>query len=54
MILKCKCKHESQDTLHGSGNRVMTPLVKKQGLAQQYRCTVCATVRLGPEKGETS
>jgi hypothetical protein len=43
MIAKCKgkdCTHESQDTLYGKNNRVMTPC--KDG----FRCTVCGnTVR---------
>ena len=54
MILKCKCKHEYQDILHGLNYRVMNPLTKKQGEAQQYRCAVCTTVRFGSEKGKTS
>ncbi len=45
MILKCDCKHDSQDQIHGKGNRVMTPLKKVQGLPQMYRCTVCLKER---------
>ena len=52
MILKCQCKHKSQDTIHGLNHRVMNPLVKKSGESQKYRCSVCGIVRTGPEKGE--
>ena len=37
MILRCDCKHEGQDSLHGKGNRVFNP-ISKPGF---YRCTVC-------------
>lgn len=38
-ILKCNCKHESQDKIHGQGNRVHNPCGgNKKG---QFRCTVC-------------
>lgn len=35
MIIKCNCKHEAQDKLHGAGNRVHN---SGKGI---YRCTVC-------------
>ena len=36
MIVKCDCKHEGQDALHGKGNRVGNKTTKNQ-----TRCTVC-------------
>lgn len=36
-IRSCKCKHESQDAIHGVGQRVYNSTTK--GL----RCTVCGT-----------
>lgn len=41
MILKCDCKHDAQDRIHGPGRRVHN---EKQGKGAQkgvYRCTVC-------------
>ena len=36
-ILKCTCKHEGQDELHGKGMRVFNSTSKDD----TYRCTVC-------------
>lgn len=36
-IRSCKCKHESQDAIHGAGQRVYNPTNKG------IRCTVCGT-----------
>ena len=41
MIMKCTCKHEGQDKLHGTSNRVFNELDKKGGTESHYRCTVC-------------
>ena len=38
MILKCSCKNEHQDKLHGKGRRVHNKTAKGS-----YRCTVCKT-----------
>jgi hypothetical protein len=35
MILKCNCKHEHQDQIHGKNMRVHTTANKG------WRCTVC-------------
>lgn len=44
MIIKCTCKHEGQDRLHGVGNRVANPVkAKMSGETSRYRCTVCKT-----------
>ena len=45
MIKKCDCKHEFQDKEYGKGNRMHNPIIKKQGVPQQYRCTVCEKVK---------
>ena len=39
--MKCKCLHEGQDKLHGSGMRVFNARDKKPG---EYSCTVCGLV----------
>lgn len=38
-IEPCVCKHETQDAMHGKGNRVMNPC--KSNTGKGYRCTVC-------------
>ena len=45
MKLKCTCKHEGQDKMYGHQIRLHNPLKKTEKGAQEYRCTVCATVR---------
>jgi len=39
-IRKCVCKNESQDKLHGNGNRVMN-IAGAPGKVDKLRCTVC-------------
>lgn len=43
-IMRCECKHESQDELHGKQQRVHNPC-KKQGPGIGYRCTVCGNTK---------
>ena len=38
-ILKCGCKHSSQDKLHGEGNRVFNQTKEQDG--KVWRCSVC-------------
>ncbi len=45
MIKKCNCKSKYQDEKYGKGNRVHNPKVKGSNGNQEYRCTVCGTVR---------
>lgn len=41
-IIKCKCKNQQQDELHGIGNRVANPTSKTDAARRTvYRCTVC-------------
>lgn len=42
-ILKCTCKHEQQDKLHGTGNRLHNATAKPK----VYRCIVCCKEREG-------
>lgn len=42
MILRCTCKNEDQDQLHGIGMRVHN---KTAGPNPTYRCTVCKNER---------
>ena len=44
-IKKCNCEHKYQDEKYGKGMRVMNELKSKQGVPQEYRCTVCGRVR---------
>ena len=37
-IMKCKCKHEGQDRIHGKGERVHNEATTG------FRCTVCERV----------
>jgi hypothetical protein len=48
MIMNCTCEHEYQDAHYGTGRRVHNPLRPAAGKPPEYRCTVCATVRVGP------
>jgi len=44
---KCDCKHEFQDRLYGTGQRVMHPCKAGKNAGQigsGRRCTVCAKV----------
>ena len=45
MLLKCKCKHEMQDKLHGNGIRVHNKTIKGKNMKDNYRCTVCGNER---------
>jgi hypothetical protein len=38
-IIRCSCKHETQDAMYGAGNRMANEL--RNG---QLRCTVCGNV----------
>lgn len=50
-ILRCSCKHHGQDVLHGPQQRVHNWAVK----AEQWRCTICGTLRSGEEpKAQTA
>ena len=46
----CKCKHETQDILHGKQVRVWNKTLKLQGSKPVYRCTVCNKEQTGEEK----
>lgn len=43
IIMKCTCKHEGQDELHGKGMRVWNKTTKGKAAssADVWRCTVC-------------
>lgn len=42
MIIKCNCKHEGQDALHGKGMRLHNPGVRQgKDAIVKFRCTVC-------------
>ena len=43
-ILKCICKHEYQDKVYGTGNRVHNNRSKGKE-DDGYRCTVCGDVK---------
>ena len=45
MIKRCTCKNEQQDKMYGKGNRVHNLKEKVHGRAQEYRCTVCGSVK---------
>ncbi len=45
MKVKCSCKHEQQDALHGQQMRVANLTTKDQA-----RCTVCKTLHNLPNK----
>ena len=45
MILFCQCNHKFQDKEHGKGKRVFNKMAYKQGHPQEYRCSVCLTVK---------
>lgn len=54
-IVKCKCKHEQQDAIHGEGKRVANHCAKAQHLGMKAaRCTVCSTLhtQVQQEKGK--
>ena len=40
-IIKCTCKNNKQDKLHGEGNRVYNKTAKPKGTGYFFRCTVC-------------
>lgn len=43
IVKPCSCQHESQDKIHGKGNRVKNQTAVK-GEKKTYRCTVCKKV----------
>lgn len=43
-VKPCSCKHESQDALHGKGQRVMNLTKKMNGTKKMHRCTVCGAL----------
>jgi len=47
MVKTCTCIHESQDKLHGKGQRVHNPIDKNSGKpgAPKWRCSVCKKER---------
>jgi len=46
MKVKCNCKHEGQDKLHGKDIRIATPINSSKTLGQlkKVRCTVCGSI----------
>lgn len=42
-VLRCTCKHETQDSIYGFGMRVHTPVRKMA--SGSWRCTVCGATR---------
>jgi len=42
-ILRCTCKHKSQDRLHGKQRRVCNRM-RPMGGGIRFRCTVCGTI----------
>jgi hypothetical protein len=44
-IKQCRCKHKSQDKIHGKNKRVSNPTKKIPGQPQKYRCTVCGEIK---------
>lgn len=45
MIKSCNCKHKFQDKEYGQGNRVFNPKEKIKDKTQEYRCTVCQSIK---------
>lgn len=43
--MKCNCRSEYQDNKYGTGIRIFNKMADKKGFGEQYRCTVCGTVR---------
>ena len=48
-VMFCVCKHKYQDERYGKGKRLHNWASKdwKQGLAKNYRCTVCGIKKQG-------
>jgi hypothetical protein len=44
MIKKCTCEHKDQDSMHGKGMRVHTPINNKTN-PNDWRCTICKSER---------
>ena len=44
-ILKCTCKHEQQDKMHGLQMRVHTKMAQKDSKDRRWKCTVCLQIR---------
>lgn len=52
VIAKCKCRNHYQDTVYGSGMRVMNPTTKFPSKGyRQYRCTVCVSLYTLSDRG---
>lgn len=50
-ILPCTCDNKWQDKHYGKGMRLHNALQAAQGgLTGKWRCTVCSTVRNGPQE----
>ena len=47
MIMKCDCKNDPQDEVHGTGRRVHNKTEKGKSGPPIYRCTVCGKERPG-------
>lgn len=47
MIIKCTCEHKQQDKLHGDKNRVYNKRAGAKDKREEYRCTVCKTIKHG-------
>lgn len=43
-ILPCSCKHDHQDKIYGSGNRVHNPMTSTKNSCK-WRCTVCSKTK---------
>lgn len=52
MIMKCDCINKMQDELHGPGMRVHNKMVTPKTGKQEYRCTVCQSVKAGKSNEE--
>lgn len=48
-VMHHNCKSETQDLLHGTGNRVFNLALKAASGAPGWRCTVCQGVVVPPK-----
>ena len=44
-LVKCKCTHDQQDRMYGSGVRVANSTAKQDKDSVEVRCTVCKAVQ---------
>lgn len=44
MKIKCTCKHDGQDALHGAQTRIANTTAKRNEKEVAVRCTVCKTL----------